>query len=186
MLTEREPEPSKSAPMTKDADTRRLLYDELRHRHDVQRSVSERLEGKAALVLGAALALIQFVAREPVDSWWLPPALGPYTTAGLAALVIVLPRRFEELGPENVLRKVWWWTLPDAASYLANARLSAIKANVEHQAAKVRWLRLSVVLLLLGAMMSAVHLTQGERDDGERTAGGTNVAATSDRLDAGT
>jgi hypothetical protein len=174
------PDPA-TAEVTPDPEARRLLYDELRHRHDVQRGVSERLEGKAALVLGAALALVQFVAREPVDSgWWLPAALAAYLLSAAAALRVVLPRRFEELGAERVLRKVWWWSLPDTAGYLSNARRHVIELNVDHLAFKVRWLRVSIGLLIAAAILSAVHLTQGERDERERSAGAATVRAAAD------
>lgn len=171
-----------------DPETRRLLHEELRHRHDVQRGVSERLEGKAALVLGASLALVPFVAKEPVQSWWLPLATAFYAFSALAAVVVVVPRSFQELDPRKTLETVWLWDPSDAAGELANNRLRAIETNVRDQAGRVLWLRVSLGLLLLGAIMSVLHLTLGERDAGgtEPTAGAAVCAHRTGGADART
>lgn len=161
-----------------DPDTRRLLYEEVRHRHDVQRAVTERLEGKAALLLGADLALVSFVAKEPISSWWLPVALALYGLSAFAALIVVVPRTFHEVSPRSTLVGLWRWNVADAAGELANNRLRAIEANLEGQGRRVRCLRISLAFLVAGAMMSVLHLTLGEHDARGAERAGTAAVST--------
>ncbi len=140
-----------------------LLNDELRHRHDSQRSAFDKLESRAAIVLGAATGALLFVAKEDVTSWWLVPALAAFAGSIACSLITVLPSRFEELGARSLVIGLWLRSRGNAAAELANARLAAILENVTRQARMVRFVRASVALLLAGALFSAIHLTQGDR-----------------------
>ena len=140
-----------------------LLNDELRHRHDSQRSSFDKLEGRAALVLGAATGALLFVAKEDVTSPWLVPAVVAFAGSIACSLIAVLPSRFEELGARALVVGLWLRSRGNAAAELANARLVAIEENVVRQARMVRFARGSVALILAGAILSTIHLTQGDR-----------------------
>jgi hypothetical protein len=144
-------------------DTWELLNDELRHRIDIQRSAFERLEARAGIVAAVAFGALQFVAREPVESGWLPAAVVAYVLAMVCASALaVLPRRFHEPKPASILVGLWLYPRGRAAAELANNRKVAFEKNVGRQARAVLLLRVSVGLLALGAILSTVHLTQGE------------------------
>lgn len=167
-------------------ETWALLNEELRLRLDVQRAAFARIEGRAAIVLAAAFTALQFVAREPVSSRWLAPALVSYGLSMLAGLIAVWPSRFEELKPRSLLFGLWLYSHGRASAEMANARLQAFEVNVARQHKLVSWVRVSVVLALVGAMMSLGHFTQGNRSDVERpvttgctSPGGTGGCSTS-------
>ncbi|MEY2446654.1 MAG: hypothetical protein QOH79_130 [Acidimicrobiaceae bacterium] len=147
-----------------------LLNDEMRHRLDVQRAAGERIDAKAAIVLGAAIAAVQFVAKEPVRSYWLPASVSAYAVAIVLALVALRPRAFDEVGGHAMLVGLWAYPRGRAAAELANNRVWALTKNAERQTGRIRWLWASIAVLLLAAMMSVVHLTQGERIDAGPTA----------------
>jgi hypothetical protein len=146
-----------------------LINDELRHRHDSQRSSFDKLEGRAAIVLGAATGALLFVAKEDVASAWLVPAMATFAGSIACSLIAVLPNRFEELGARPLVVGLWLRSRGNAAAELANARLAAIEENVVRQGRMVRFARASVVLILAGAIFSTIHLTQGDRPDVVRT-----------------
>ena len=102
-------------------ETWELLNDELRHRLDVQRAAFERLEARAAIVLGVAFAAIQYIAEKPVRSAFLPWAIGAYVAAMLCSLIAMWPRRFEELKPRSLLTGLWLWPRGLAAAELRTA-----------------------------------------------------------------
>jgi hypothetical protein len=143
-----------------------LLNEEMRLRIDIQRKAFERIEARAAIVLGATFAALQFVAKESVRSAWLPWAIGAYALAIALSLVAVLPGRFVEIRPRSILVGLWSYPRSRSAAELANNRLVAFEANVERQARIVRLVRASVALAVMGAMLSTAHLTKGERRDG--------------------
>lgn len=149
-------------------DTWILLNDELRYRHDAQRAAFSKLEGRAAILLGVATGALLFVAQEDVASSWLIPGLAAFAGAIACALVAVLPSRFEELQPRSLVIGLWRRSRGNAAAELTNNRLVAIEANVARQANLVRFVRSSVALALLGAALSTIHLTQGDRPHVER------------------
>ena len=144
-------------------ETWELLNEELRHRLDVQRSSAERLETKAALVLGAALTAIQFVAREAVRSGWLSWAVAAYVGAMACAVLVVVPRRFEELKPRSLIVGLWLYERGRSTAELANNRLVAFETNVRRQGRRMWLVRASIVLLVVGAILSAEHLARGVR-----------------------
>jgi hypothetical protein len=127
-----------------------LLNDELRHRHDSQRSSFDKLESRAAIVLGAATGALLFVAKEDVNSPWLVPALAAFAGSIACSLIAVLPSRFEELGARALVVGLWLRSRGNAAAELANARLAAIEENVARQARMVRFARASVALIWPG------------------------------------
>lgn len=158
-----------------------LLNAEMRHRLDVQRAAAERLETKAAIVLGAALTAVQFVAKERVRSYWLVVAVIAYCTAISAALCAVLPRAFDEVGPRSMLVGLWLFPRGRAAAELANNRYVAYQANARRHGRRVDCVRVAIVALIAGAIMSVVHLTEGARTDAGRTTAncaGTGVVTT--------
>jgi hypothetical protein len=136
-----------------------LLNDELRHRHDSQRSSFEKLEGRAAIVLGAATGALLFVAKEDVSGPWLTPALAAFAGSIACSLVAVLPSRFKELRARSLVVGLWLRSPGNAAAEIANARLAAIEENVVRQARMVRFARASVALVLAGVILSTLHLT---------------------------
>jgi len=138
-----------------------------------------RIETKAAVVIGAALAAAQFVAAQPVRSYWLPTALVAYTAAIAAGLWCVRPRTFDNIGLEQLLTGLWRYPRGRAAAEIVNNRNVAIKANARRHQARVTWFWLSLVGLGLGAIMSVGHLSLGDdSDDGERLVGTCVRAAT--------
>ena len=145
-----------------------FLNEELRLRSDAQRKSFERIEGRAAIVLGASFAALQFVAREPARSGWLPFAVAAYGLAMAFSLIAVLPRGFEDTKPRSLIVGLWLSPRGRAAAELANERLRAFELNVGRQAWMVRFLRASVALAIVGAILSTAHLTKGERTDVER------------------
>jgi hypothetical protein len=150
-------------PSTEQPETWELLNDELRHRLDVQRSSAERIETKAAVVIGAALTAVQFVVREPVRSYWLPPTVGAYVAAMIFGLLTVMPRVFDETGPKAMLTGLWLYPRGRAAAELANNRLLAYEGNLKRHRWRLFWLRLSLLAVVVGAIMSVIHLTEGVR-----------------------
>ncbi len=140
-----------------------LLNEELRHRLDVQRAAAQRLETKATVIIGAALAGVQFIAKEPFRSYWLPLAVGSYLAAIGAGLLAVLPQVFHETGPRPMLIGLWLYPRGRAAAELANNRLAAYEMNVKRHGRRVAAVRVSVVALVLAAILSVAHLTQGAR-----------------------
>lgn len=166
--------------MTEQVATWELLNDEMRDRLDVQRGAAERLETKAAIVTGAALTAVQFVAKEPVTSYWLPAAVLAYCAAMGAAFFAVVPRAFDEIGPRSMLVGLWLYPRGRAAAELANNRFVAYQANAKRHGMRVDCVRVAIVALMAGATLSVVHLTQGDRTDAGRTPTGcASVAATS-------
>ena len=164
-MTDRLPAPESTEP---NEATWILLNDELRHRHDAQRVAFAKLEGRAAILLGAATGALLFVAKEDLTSVWLGPALVAFAGSIVCALVAVLPSRFEELRARALVVGLWLRSRGNAAAELANNRLVAIEENVARQGRLVGFVRGSVVLALLGAALSTFHLTQGDRTDVER------------------
>ena len=154
-----------------------LLNEELRLRLDAQRRAFERIEARAAIVLGASFAALQFVAGEERRSGWLPLALGAYGLAMLFSLIAVLPRAFEETKPRSLLLGLWWYPRGRAAAELANERLRAFDLNVDRQARMVGLLRASVAVAIAGAMMSTAHLTKGERTNVDRAGSSASCTA---------
>jgi hypothetical protein len=164
-----------------------LLNDELRYRHDTQRAAFAKLEGRAAILLGAATGALLFVAKADVTSGWLVPAVATFAGSIACALVAVLPSRFEELQARSLVVGLWLRSRGNAAAELANNRLVAIEENVKRQARFVLYVRCSVALILLGAALSTVHLTQGDRSDVDRQerqpAVGADEPASADGVD---
>ena len=150
------------------ARTWELLNEELRLRIETQRRAFERIEARAAIVLGATFAALQFVAEKPVTSRWLPLALIAYGLAMAFSLIAVLPGWFKETKPRSVLLGLWLYPRGRAAAELANNRLVAFEKNVGRQGRLVLLVRASVAAAVVGAMMSTAHLTKGERTDVER------------------
>ena len=142
-----------------------LLNEESRLLLDAQRTGAERVETKAALVIGAALAAAQFVARESVDSYWLPASLVAYALCIGSGLICVSPRRFENLSLERTMKGVWWYPHEFAVAEVLNNRNEAVKANAKRHQARVLWFWLSITFLGGGAMMSALHLRLGKETD---------------------
>lgn len=154
-----------------------LLNEELRHRHDAQRTAFAKIEGRAAILLGASTGALLFVAKEDVTSGWLIPALAAFAGSIGCALVAVLPSRFEELQARSLIVGLWLRSRGNAAAELANNRLAAIEQNVTRQARLVTFVRCSVALALAGAALSTIHLTQGDRPDDGRPAACADAAA---------
>jgi len=164
-MSDQQPAPETAEP---NAATWILLNDELRHRHDAQRTAFAKLEGRAAILLGAATGALLFVAKENVTSEWLVPALLTFAGSIVCSLVAVLPSRFEELQARSLVVGLWLRSQGNAAAELANNRLVAIEQNVQRQARVVKLVRCSVALSLFGAALSTIHLTHGDRPDDER------------------
>lgn len=159
-------------------ETWELINDEARHLLSAQRSAGERVETKAALVMAAALTAAQFVAKEPLSSYWLPFAVVGYATAFGIGMLCIRPRAFEELGLKRVMLGVWWWPRGRAAAEMANSRNEAIRVNALRHRRRVSFFWWSLAALAIGAMMSIGHLTRGERTDDDGRLNGTCVAAT--------
>lgn len=160
---------------TENVETWELLNEEMRQRLDVQRGAAARLETKAAVVIGAALTAVQFVAKEPVRSYWLPAAVVAYATAMGAGLFAVLPRAFDEIGPRSMLVGLWLFPRGRAAAELANNRYVAYQANARRHGRRVDCVRVAIVALIAGGIMSVVHLTEGVRPH----VGGTTTSCAS-------
>lgn len=146
-------------------ETWTLLNEEGRHLLDTQRSAAERIETKAALVVGAALTAAQFVAKEPFSSYWLPAAMTGYLLAILCGLACVLPRTLNNIGLDETVRGVWWFDRGRAAAEIVNNRNVAIKANARRHRRRVLWFWAALTMLAIGAIMSVGHLTLGRRTD---------------------
>lgn len=160
-------------------ETWELLSEEGRYLLDSQRAAGERIETKAGLVIGAALASAQFVAAQQVESRWLPIALVSYAASIAAGLWCVRPRTFDNIGLEQLLTGLWRYPKGRAAAEIVNNRNVAIKANARRHQARVTWFWLSLVGLGFGAIMSAGHLSLGDDpDDGQRLVGTCVRAAT--------
>jgi hypothetical protein len=156
-------DPADDADDGEQSETWELLNDELRHRIDVQRSAFDKIEARAGIVAAVAFAALQFVAGERVDSDWLPPALGAYGAAMVCAgAIALLPRRFDEPKPMTMLVGLWMYPRGRASAELANNRRVAFEKNLPRQALRVWVLRVSVAFLVAGAILSTVHLTQGD------------------------
>ena len=143
------------------------------------RSVGSR--GGRPSCCGATFAALQFVASKPVASPWLGWAVGAYTGAMACSLITVLPGWFKETRPRSLLVGLWLYPPERAAAELANNRLIAFEENVGRQGRMVFLVRASVGLGLAGAIMSTLHLMEGNRTDVERppaaTAGCSGGAA---------
>lgn len=152
-------------PTTNRPRKRCCLNEELRYRHDVQRSSFQKLEGRAAIVLSAATAAVLFVAKEDVSSGWLPPALLTFAGSIVFALIAVVPSQFDELAAREVVTGLWLRSRGNAAAELTNNRLLRLEANMPRQAKMTRRVRIAVALVLVGAILSTIHLTTGDRPD---------------------
>ncbi|MFP5316676.1 MAG: hypothetical protein ACLGI2_00065 [Acidimicrobiia bacterium] len=153
-------------------ETWQLLNDELRLRLDVQRTAFNRIEGRAALILGAVFAAIQFVAGKDLSSPWLSWALGAYGVAMATSLcVAALPRRFEEVKPRSIVVGLWLYPKGRAAAELANNRLKAFEQNVKRQGLMILIVRVSVAFAIAGAILSVLHLTRGDSTNARNSAG---------------
>ena len=137
-----------------------LLNDEVRQRLDVQREALAHIEARAAIVLGAAFAALQFVAEKPLSSPWLPLAASAYVGAMACSLIAVLPGSFQEIEPNAVVLGLWFYQPDLAAAELANNRLFAFNLNEARRRRIVFLVRVAVVLAVLGAILSTLHLTE--------------------------
>jgi len=99
-----------------------LPNEELRHRHDAQRTAFAKIEGRAAILLGASTSALLFVAKEGVTSGWLIPALAAFAgSIGCALVVAVLPSRFEELQARSLIVGLWMRSRGNAAASPASS-----------------------------------------------------------------
>lgn len=154
-----------------------MLSEEGRYLLDSQRAAGERIETKAAVVIGAALTAAQFVATRELHSYWLPLALAAYLVAIGAGLVCVRPRTFDNIGLEQLLKGLWWYPKGRAAAEIVNNRNLAVKANARRHQSRVTWFWLSLTTLALGAIMSVGHLTWGRDEDDRQQLNGTCTPA---------
>ena len=142
--------------------TRELLLNQAQHRADVQRSAIERVEAKAAIVLGVSVTAAQFIASRSYRSGFLPLAMGAYVVAIGCSLVVAALRNHHEVDPAKFVNTLW----QAPYDYAVTELVAHYNRNFKINRKRARWRQWvwwgSAGALAIGAIMSVLHVTQGD------------------------
>lgn len=142
-------------------ETRKLLAELLDQRLAVQRSAAERVEAKAAIVLGVATGVLQLVLGQKLTSEWLGPAVAAYFVAIVMSVVCLALRRNREVDPGALLRELWNAPAVFTYSQLANNRLDAFTVNMGRVRWRIRAWWCAVAALVAATVLSVLHVRYG-------------------------
>ena len=144
-----------------DEETRRILNEELRHRLDIQRSAAERVETKAAILLGFAATAMQFVVGRDEASPLETATVIAWCATIIACLAVVTVRPSGELDPEDFVNDLWSADAPFAHTKLVRTRLYEFERNRRRLTIRTRAWLLSSRCLAAAGILSALHLSYG-------------------------
>jgi hypothetical protein len=134
-------------------DTLAFLNDQISGRIDQQSQSLDRLDTKAALVIGYAVAAVTFLATRHTQPVLAGLAYVGYAVAvafGLAALFV---RTYEYINPRILLDKYARATKTAALAAVAATSVGMFETNDKQQKRKVRAWRLSVSFLLIATTL---------------------------------
>ena len=145
-----------------DEETRRILNEEMRHRLEIQRSAAERVEAKAAIVLGFAATAMQFVISRNQSSDFETVSIAAWALAIAASLVVISVRASGELDPRSFVEDLWNADAPFAHSKLTRTRLHEFEHNGGRLTIRVIAWQVAGLFVAVAGILSALHLMNGE------------------------
>ena len=137
-----------------------LIAETNRDRLIAQRQATERIETKGTILLGFALAALQFlVTRTDANTAWQVAAVVAYGLAFASGLVVVVPYQ-DKFPPDPAGFLVAFQEAPLhlAQKFLAGMRARAFTENVKLTKRKERFWWLTLSLLAIGVALSSISI----------------------------
>jgi hypothetical protein len=160
------------------AETLAFLNTELAGRLERQSDSLDKLDTKAVLVVGYALAAVAFLATRSAELILAILTYIAYAAAAGFGLAAVAVRKYHDIEPRVLFSQYWDRSAATAAAALAVQRVEHYEFNDSRLKAKTCQWKISVAALLIGTMlMTAAILVQTYRHDHPEKAGQTAASA---------
>jgi hypothetical protein len=148
------------------AETLAFINTELASLADRQAQGLDRIDTKAVLVVGYALAAVSFLATRKAELVLAVLAYAAFAVAAGFGLASVAIRKYKEINPRSLFNKYWDKPVSAVAASTAAIRVKHYEYNAGQLEQKVRQWRIGVVALLAGtALMTGAVVAQTYQHD---------------------
>jgi hypothetical protein len=174
------------AELDRQADTLALINDDIAGRLDRQAASLDKIDNKAVVVVGYALAAASFLATRNSQPVLAGLAFGAFAVAAVFGVLALAVWNYQDTEPVALVQYVSVNRGQALAAMIAN-RTQIFAANSRRQRVKARqwWISISVLLLGTALMVAAILVHTTKHDRADSTAGTAAVSVYGGRGPAG-
>jgi Ca2+/Na+ antiporter len=133
-------------------DTLALISGEIAALLDRQSGALDKIDNKAAAMIGYALAAATFLATRHAQPALAVIAYVAFAAAVASGITAMAVRKYQDLNPRSLLQYAGWSAAQTRAKLTAN-QVHTFESNKERQDKKARWWQISLIALVFGTLL---------------------------------